>query len=938
MANDDLFAQEIAPRKMITRKLELNTPNGKLQFQIHGEGRDIAYINRVADILKRDSLPIFNYLKYTSDTPIHFVLEPRSANPNGSAQVFSFPLIRLNLHPPFGNNHLLMGHDWIRVLVLHELVHILHLNQIDGINKGIKNVFGSLANMIRSLMPNWFVEGLAVWAESYFTRGGRLRNELFIYEAHSRILDQGFCSSIDCLDAPGEYPYRGYAYWVGALFLNFLEDQRPGFIACIIEHHAKRLPFRLSYSFEKCFGRGDLASEFKIFIQQKRHGLVAAREELAQNPILKFPNIRPLKLNRQGVPIFQKDFLLHKGKLLYFIDDKESPQAIHKDIIEGTEQKIDLDYYPHYLSHNNQNNFLLSTSKSGATNGPRQTLWLDIATATKKKFLERPEGMDYPLQAEAGLYFFRYKQDAWNIYLWNGENEKLLVRLPLLLEIGKPVLDRQGNREFISFSSYDRRLEMPYQYWSYSISDHQTWTLFASERPFSFLENCHNKFFLKQKDKLISLERTALDQVRFRWLKLSWLDQLVKIRWDSQDSILLLKDDPTTAYHIPIGCKEFSRSLLYEVEEDRTYSLKKAQFTKLKERPAQGIEEYSPASHLKPHWWQLTYSGGDQTNSWNALTSINDPQERHKFNLELKYYFNLDRAAPQISYLYNFFKNEDYLEPKLDFYASFSSAQTYSRNNISLNQIDQSRTISGALGMKYGKSLLKYIANLGISKTHSQDFIGDQKYIRYSLSQAIWRAPIIRKDKLSHLKLSYTLLNQKAKNHKSYWGHRIAIQNSLQLIRRTFLHGNLAYGKNKKQSLGQGLIYGGGRGGTLGVSFPFYGIANEDAFGNEMFASRLQLETELLRIYRSYKTFPLFFKKINLLAGADLIKTDLIYTQERGLLRKEQMQGMHLGLRQSLTAFYRLPVNIDIISNQIKSKSGFKRSEVLLFINSSLAF
>ena len=145
-----------------------------------------------------------------------------------------------------------------------------------------------------------------------------------------------------------------------------------------------------------------------------------------------------------------------------------------------------------------------------------------------------------------------------------------------------------------------------------------------------------------------------------------------------------------------------------------------------------------------------------------------------------------------------------------------------------------------------------------------------------------------------------------------------------------------SYGKNRKKNLKDSIFFGGGTNNDL---FPFYGIKSSDAFGNEITTYRLQLDIEIFRIYRSLYTFPLYFKKFNLIAGADYLKTDFIHIKkDKSFLKKKRVHGRHLGIRSDLTLFYQFPLKLDFVVNELKNKYGSDQIESLVILNTSLYF
>ena len=203
---------------MVTQKVAVSTNRGEVHFEIHGRPEDVGLIQRVAIILEQKARPLLEYFAYAPPHSVHFVLVARASSANGSAQAFPFPLVHINIFPPLEYGHLVSADDWIQKLVLHELAHIADLDYSGGWVADLRRLFGSVATLPTALAPRWFREGIAVWAEGQWNGGGRLRQSLARFEAHARLLDENFCSTLDCLDEPKDYPYLSTPYWIGGLF------------------------------------------------------------------------------------------------------------------------------------------------------------------------------------------------------------------------------------------------------------------------------------------------------------------------------------------------------------------------------------------------------------------------------------------------------------------------------------------------------------------------------------------------------------------------------------------------------------------------------------------------------------------------------------------------------------------------------------------------
>ncbi len=95
---------------------------------------------------------------------------------NGFTRVFPSNRIALFLAAPSTDISLGVYDDWLRMVTVHELTHVFHLNRADGVWRLARYVFGrNPALFPNAYQPSWVTEGLATYYESRFTTAGRLR-------------------------------------------------------------------------------------------------------------------------------------------------------------------------------------------------------------------------------------------------------------------------------------------------------------------------------------------------------------------------------------------------------------------------------------------------------------------------------------------------------------------------------------------------------------------------------------------------------------------------------------------------------------------------------------------------------------------------------------------------------------------------------------------
>lgn len=152
---------------------------------------------------------------------ITIVITDHTDSPNGIATTFPENIIYLYMAPSGLSDELRDFSNPLYSLVLHELTHILQLDQISQ-GAWFWRIFFSRAYFPLSGAFTWFHEGTAVYAESRYGAGGRLDSA-----KHKAIIDS-FARSRTLPDYGKivypivDYPYNCLAYHLGARFLDYL--------------------------------------------------------------------------------------------------------------------------------------------------------------------------------------------------------------------------------------------------------------------------------------------------------------------------------------------------------------------------------------------------------------------------------------------------------------------------------------------------------------------------------------------------------------------------------------------------------------------------------------------------------------------------------------------------------------------------------------------
>ena len=164
-------------------------------------------------------------LDWEPDGRTHMLVTDESDRANGFARVFGRNFITIWAKPPTPENNLGYYDDWLRVLVYHEYVHILHLDTHPGITRHINRVIGKQYHP-NSALPRWYIEGIAVHLETQKTGRGRTNSPIYRMWLRTAALDDDLFSLGRATGMPRKWPGGTGPYLYGAFFLDH-----------IVEHH-----------------------------------------------------------------------------------------------------------------------------------------------------------------------------------------------------------------------------------------------------------------------------------------------------------------------------------------------------------------------------------------------------------------------------------------------------------------------------------------------------------------------------------------------------------------------------------------------------------------------------------------------------------------------------------------------------------------------------
>ncbi|NNK61664.1 MAG: hypothetical protein HKO98_00515, partial [Gemmatimonadetes bacterium] len=234
------------------------------------------------------------------DTRVEILLTDHVDTSNGSASVAPYPRVVVYARPPVEGRALSFHDDWLDLVIVHELAHILHLDRAAGPGGVLRRLFGRVPAtwpfFPGSATPRWVIEGLATWYESSLTGSGRIEGSVFDMYLRTAAL-AGRLERVD--QASGEtalWPAGQRPYAWGSLFFAWLLDRHGGArMADFVEAVAGQwIPYRLNAAARDAFGTS-FSDEWRMWTDSVS---VAAREEAGR--IATRSELEPVELLTRG--------------------------------------------------------------------------------------------------------------------------------------------------------------------------------------------------------------------------------------------------------------------------------------------------------------------------------------------------------------------------------------------------------------------------------------------------------------------------------------------------------------------------------------------------------------------------------------------------------------------------------------------------------------
>lgn len=256
-------------------------------FRVHHHEGIAGLAQDVAREAERAHARLSPILAHAPRGKTEIVLSDDVDDANGSATPLPYNTIRLFAVPPESLSVLQDYRDWLRQLVQHEYVHVLHLDTTAGLPAAVNAIFGKLW-VPNAFLPPFFTEGIAVVHESEGDPAAG-RNASALFDMYARALATGgeFPSLPEASNPYLEWPVGNVPYLLGGRFMGWLQarygpESLAGFFR---DQGAMVWPWAPSWAGARWFGGKEFPELWGEYAAVERAYAEGRRAAVAQRPV-----------------------------------------------------------------------------------------------------------------------------------------------------------------------------------------------------------------------------------------------------------------------------------------------------------------------------------------------------------------------------------------------------------------------------------------------------------------------------------------------------------------------------------------------------------------------------------------------------------------------------------------------------------------------------
>lgn len=194
------------------------------RFSVQYKPEDRALAEKALAVAEQSLPQIEEFLRWKTGTHIYINVIDQQDAANGWATPLPFNHVTLYTTPPTQYGELGDYNRWMRLLIAHELTHIVHLDKGRGGPLVLRRILGRFPLLFpNAYQPKLFTEGLATWVETDRENGfGRGQSALFAAMMRAEVM-RGALGLGEVQQYRSEWPMN-HAYLYGVYFYQYLES------------------------------------------------------------------------------------------------------------------------------------------------------------------------------------------------------------------------------------------------------------------------------------------------------------------------------------------------------------------------------------------------------------------------------------------------------------------------------------------------------------------------------------------------------------------------------------------------------------------------------------------------------------------------------------------------------------------------------------------
>jgi hypothetical protein len=286
-----------------------------LRFRSVSTSRVTVHYHQGLEVLAREAAAVAHEILVAHETRygnrvgrVQVVLVDVDDDPNGFATPLPYPLVQVRAVAPDGSDEFGNYDGWLRMVLTHELAHIVHLDQARGLVGAGRKVFGRAPFLFpNALTPTWMIEGLATYEETEGTAFGRGRNPDTRMVLRMAALEGEFPGEDRPVLGLDRWPAGLASYFFGEAFLRDLTERvGEGVLPELARVHSGRpLPYLDELTAQKVT-QATFQAHWQAWREASRERFAAEAREIEARGLTKTRALTSLGYRQMG-PRFSPD-------------------------------------------------------------------------------------------------------------------------------------------------------------------------------------------------------------------------------------------------------------------------------------------------------------------------------------------------------------------------------------------------------------------------------------------------------------------------------------------------------------------------------------------------------------------------------------------------------------------------------------------------------